>query len=61
LVTKYIPRAGLFLHDLLRLALGADEQHVPPLADGVDDEVVGALEERVVWSRSMMWMPLRAP
>ncbi len=45
-VTKYMPeRARLFLDDVLRLALGADEQDVAAAADGLDDEVERALEE----------------
>ena len=35
----------LFLHDVLRLALGADEEHVAAAADRLDDEVERALEE----------------
>ena len=46
LVTKNCPSArGLFLDDVLRLALGADEEHVAAAADGLDDEVVRAREE----------------
>ena len=46
LMTKYVPeRAASSLDDLLRLALGADEEDVAAAADGLDDEVVRALEE----------------
>ena len=46
LVTKNMPeRARLFLDDVLRLALGADEEDVAAAADRLDDEVERALEE----------------
>jgi len=38
--------SGLFLNDVLSLTLGADEQHVAATTHRLDDEVVGALEER---------------
>ena len=46
LVTKYCAAArASSWHDVLRLALGADEQDVAAARDRLDDEVVRALEE----------------
>ena len=51
-----------FRDRVLRLALGADEQHLAAAGGGLLDEVERAGEQAArVCDRSMMWTPLRSP
>ena len=50
----------LFGDWLLRLLLGADEEHRVAAGDGLATKSSAASRRLTVWARSMMWIPLRS-